>query len=862
MQNKSCSDIYISLNSIILLVSSMRSIISVLALSLLLLFTMGSMASAIPMAQAAKVRYGGEVIPSPLASGAGWILIKGQELDGLRSDRMLVGVWTSLGWVELPFITLPLKNNTFTMGYDILYHGKPLREFSEDTVRYVLKNLDKLIENDEVEILNTTTTLYAQPVEIDPEQGILVPLAKDLLAKASQPPAGDWSPEALRRGYDKKLTYTYNGVRIEIYYPGSKEARGRTPLLPPLIKNTRQSLYMGVWHNGRMTPIRLLDKLNPQKLYEQYASHTASLSPIQIKETPRARLLGIDSLASADPMLSNGAYLWYIRYWRDGVLSNHTVMGQENVVLVDYFTTKGNTSRYDIYLRLRSLANTGRTIHVEAYVNGSPIIYDDIVEDGETTYEYTAYTASPDPNDYSNKVWEVRVVLSGLDPGESKWLVDAVPTARAWIQPISWENGVHEVHAQYYGTSSVSYTGDSSNLVQGQYEINPDSGDALLLFTGSSNLIEGYMGAGLSITVKSTPNQKYDRNIEVYMNDHYLGSCPATAPVTNGTEAVRSCVLLVEDVSSYIAESLRRNETPVIRVVVDGYNSNDYRHWFISEAYANFYTREDVKTLGLYDIEDPTLDAGRRDSRVLVFGENYIGCAYAYYYYSYWLNTDMHQSLFTVSVPKPEPGRSDEAIVSLNIPIGSRWPAGQEDPSHSLVKAEIQLSLNQDGTDVIISEPPGAYVPSPLTSPRSESSLIKWGLWVASVLSNVAGMVFGGAVQFVSGMLSLGIQIATAPEPYYYGGKVSLEQINSNTVKLTWDAGYQEINNGSFTIAVTFMPGPQANVWNANPLNISLTGYLRIYVSKKAPNDSPIVPSSLLDILISKNIESIPGIRG
>lgn len=830
-------------------------------LFLLFVFTMGGAASAIP---AAFTESSGTMVSStslPSVGNTEWIRIKGDELQGCVASRMIVGVWTNLRWAELPFIALPLRNNTYTTGLRILYHGRPLRTLGKNTASYVLRNLDKLVDRGEAKVLKAFITLYAQPVKINPRQGILVPLTKDLLAKASRTSEQAWAPEALRLGYDRRLTYNYNGVGIEVYCSSSRTG-SRTPLLPPLTRGTKLSIYAGIRHNGRIRNVRLLDQLDPQELYKQYTSQTTSLSPsIRLDGMPKAKLLRVEKLSTSNLMLSSGAYLWYVRYWRDGVLSNHTVMGQENVVLVDYFTTKGNTSRYDIYLKLRSLANTGRTIHVEAYVNGSQVICDDLVEDGRSTYMLEA-TISGREAEISNKAWEVKVVLSGLDPQESKWLVDAVATARAWIQPINWENGVHEVHAQYYGTSSVSYTGSQDDRTPGQYEINPESGDAILLFAGSSNLVEGYSGTGLSITVKSTSDQLYDRYVDIYVGDHYLGSCLASAPVANGTRGVRSCTLQADDISPYLIGSLRRNETLAVRVAIRGYNSHDYRHWFINEAYVNFYMRETLETRGLYDVKDPTLVTCVPPgcSTDIILEENYIGGSY--YYYGYWLDTDMHQSLITVSIPKFMPGAMGKISVAIIIPIMSRRPASQEYMSHSLVRAEIQLSLSQEGTNVKIAQPPGAYIPVPQASSRYESSTIRWGLRIASVISNLIGVVVGEAAQLESEVLLLGIGIATAPSSYRYEEVASLKQVGSNAVRLAWDSGYRKISSGLFMIGMVFMPGLPTGVWNANPLNISLSGYLRIYVSKEAPNDSPIVPSSLLDVSITRSMESMPGAGG
>ncbi len=89
--------------------------------------------SAVPPLAAYPVETSSAGIPS-LGEEA-LILVRGQALRGLRSDRIIVGTWTSIGWVELPFITLPLRNNTFTMGFDILYHGKPLRKLDAGTAR-------------------------------------------------------------------------------------------------------------------------------------------------------------------------------------------------------------------------------------------------------------------------------------------------------------------------------------------------------------------------------------------------------------------------------------------------------------------------------------------------------------------------------------------------------------------------------------------------------------------------------------------------------------------------------------------------------------------------------------------------------
>ncbi len=714
---------------------------------------------------------------------------------------------------------------------------------------YVTSHLEELLKKGEARILNATYTLYAQPRNISADEGILVLIPRSMLGRTLR--KNEWSPEALHLGYDKKLLYTYSNTSIEIYYPSTPKALRRAPSLPPLVKGVEISMYWGVWSNGKIRAVRLVHNLNPTALYKLYRGAASLLARGEEElKIPLAKLSSMESLStSSDP--GDGAYLWYLRFWRDNTLHNQTVSGQSTATLTDYFTTKSNTTSYHLSFHLKPLSNTGRTVHVEAYVNGSLVLYEDMQELNGTSYDYEASITSSDPSDLSNKVWEVKVVLSGLDSDGSEWLVNVVPTARAWIQPVSGENGVIDAKAHYYGTVSVKYS-EEEGYVDGQYEINPDSGDALLLFTGAEDIVEGESPQpGFTVSITSTSDQLYDRYVDVYINDHYIGSCLAYTPgIPNGTAALRGCTLQVNDISPYIIESMKLGSTPIIRVVIEGYSKNppyDYRKWFISESHTSFYTKAFIIWGSEYSdyYIDPTTPPGFAYSYVTP-SEFYVGASYGY---SSWLNTDIQQTLITLGYPgKVHVGDQSNMDLEINIPIGSRWPA-EGSMSHRLLHADILLEGEQADKNLVVSG--YAYVPQGGAKRKDELlSIIKAALSIGSMFSNLVSNIPG-----IGLLLSLGLQIINSPNIFYYGATYTLSYTDHGA-RLVWDAGYSDIASGEFTLKVSLLP---SNGWNSNPIYITASGYVQVYCSKDAPSSSYATQDTVISLDFSKNITVLPG---
>ena len=75
-----------------------------------------------------------------------------------------------------------------------------------------------------------TYTFYSQPRTVEPEAGILVFIPASIMGGAV--PQGSWSPEARLLGYDRRLTYIYAGVLIEVYYPSGRLGTDRSSSHP------------------------------------------------------------------------------------------------------------------------------------------------------------------------------------------------------------------------------------------------------------------------------------------------------------------------------------------------------------------------------------------------------------------------------------------------------------------------------------------------------------------------------------------------------------------------------------------------------------------------------------------------------
>ncbi len=747
----------------------------------------------------------------------------------IRLPDIIVTILNDSREIELPYIPKPegeIKNKYLI---DTLYKGMSINKLSPIEFKQFINklkakeiDLDKLkYRSAELRYLKTSVNASSIVVFIDNS------------IEPSIDGCSGWYYRALVNGLEKRAKYTYKGYTIYVYY--SESGRDVQPIvliphdIPDSIVYTK--IYRALSSNS--SRIQFENKL---VINTHILSNTRAIR--------KASFLRIEENNSIYETQYNGGFLWYIRPWSSenpkagdlGGFRNRTLTGSTYYSISDRFSYKYNTTRYEIWIWIS--ADKHVYLNFKLYLDNNNVWDTPITLEPGVLYGFgvVVHTVPEEPGNYlqpaPNSVY-VALVLSEVSDSTAKILVNAIAVARAYIEPVGfYVNGVYPVHNRLRGVGDIL----SSNSIDEIDEAADERfhfifhEEALFTFLTTNNIFEiipTYSYPRIYIYVESSPDQRYDRYVSLYINGKLLSRKLAYNPNTpNGTVGKRSVSFHLSknnDVFQEILSSIKMGVSPTIKVVIEGfkkpenYNGPYEDNWFIKYGGLSYFSRASC-TLNILYSEDPTKMYDETCRYITSIEHRFFNGIQLWNKVS---DIRQHQILFGYQSPRV--GSAHDFIIIVDVNPTSKKILDNGMAAGSYIH-KVRMYMNIWSTRAISLDLHSFWGPSG-DNVRGAIESIQWGLWIISLSGSILGFISGN--WFIS-TIALAATALSCPALYVYGANYvsSCTPYGSNGLKCVGELeiGWDYVTKAPVTHRIAF--GPDEGLWTSSD-------YVRVYYSIK-----------------------------
>lgn len=743
----------------------------------------------------------------------------------ISTSNIIVTTFNDSREIELPFIPQPKSIENIKQLVDILYVNKSIYRSYDDYQNFLREALNNRIDRKKLKPVLGETNFFIEDIN---STKILVFLPINIYPQTTG--KHGWYEYALKSNLTYRAVFNYNGYPIYVYYGVNNGVIDREICFPQTLPNTEINVRV---YDPKMSLLnKFTIKLNKDIL------------KTNIQEAKLVRVEKTSTSSKVVTEINRYDKLWYLRPWKSqysgegqiglGHLRNATLTGTYYYHLSDRFTVMSNTTRYEVWVWL----STDRAVTGLFFLglNGDYNVWSLNMQPGILYgYSVIVHTVPEEPGYYLTPQ-DIKVDLDlYVDDRNAEIRVFAQAIAKAYIyRTFTAMDGVYWATARLKGIGETQVSDDDQNPLDERYELMY-RGEATFSFLSPNAFIPLGDYPHLYLWVISSPQQKYDRVIQVYLNGKLLGEKVAYRPgVPNGTEATRWAIFAIEgnSITEEMLSSMKIGVSPVLRVVVKGFQGpDDYgmlrKKWFVKYGSLTYYTRAScIKPYQASDnrilyYEDPT--------------EKYAAseCMYTNYipvkdYNGMQLgsvNTDIMEKYFRISVEPPIEGTYQSFSVVVDLTSSSLWRGDESSEGIGFAEyAHIDLEVHSPIDIRVVAH--NAYGPGG-EELREILETIQWGLWALSMGLTTLSFVYGGYIISAAGLL---VTALSYPGLYIHGSEISITHdpgTPSKTIRIhaTWDPGWAAYYNAPIR-AVIYMK-PASNKFPSE-------GYLTLYYEYEA----------------------------
>ncbi len=732
-------------------------------------------------------------------------------------SNMVVTVLDGGREIEVPFIAKPVGIDSVPYIVNVFYKNRSVYKMDySEYIKFVTKSLNNEIDK---RLITAKVVNLTYLVRNSNSSRILVYLPYGIHYSRLEKYNG-WYRRAIESNLMYRAVYSYRGYVLFVYYcKEPKQYIDRELFLPVDKPNSVINIRM---FNEKLSLIsEYMVDLREHVFAESYDK--AVFLRIETYPLKKNNGIGIET--------SMYKQLWYARPWKSqhagegkikmGNMQNRTLTGRTTYWLSDEFSIQHNTTRYELWIWL----STNK--HVSGYLsvtlnNGNPI-YWSISMDPGVLYGYSI-VVNTQPEEAGNYLTpgQIKVdVYLGVNDASAKITFNSQVIAKAYIFCKDFHHsGFYIVRNELKGVGRLQEDGDQDPLDE-RYDMLI-RGEAVFGFVSPGNFVPLAQYPYIYVTVESSPDQKYDRVVQLYINGQLLAEKVARNPnLPNGTRGKRSCTFYLygNSITEEILSSMKMGVTPIIRVVIKGFQPPDENgvpreEWFV-KGVISYYSR--ASCMSSYSVggnilymEDPTAKYATTVCSYIDYlvQKDYNGI-------QLWSgDSDVMEKYFQIIIDGAQENAYTSMIVGLEFNPTARWVGDQNSEGAGFTgyfHADLELHSPIEASVVAHT----AYGPQDNMAKELLES-IQWGLWVASLAASVLSFVSSNYI--VSG---IGILVTALSNPnlYVYGAIISSSwEYGSNhrilKTHITWNPGWEYYLVGQ--IVGRFSIKPTGGKWPVN----------------------------------------------
>ncbi len=429
----------------------------------------------------------------------------------VQPSRIIVTVLNGSREVEVPYIPKPSGEFTVKQLVDILYGNRSIYNLTYPEYQKLLDMIQKhKIDHDLIKTIIGETRFHSENIN---SSSILVYLPGNLYPSSTEK-IKSWDPYALRSNLTHRAVYQYRDKIIYVYYNmGSSKHVEREIHVPQTLSNTITSFKI-LDNRGKSIGNGIVD-LRPNVLYG--SNHD------------RAELVRIETLEKSTRNTSDSYdALWYERPWesqnrgrgeiRLGDLRNRKLTGGYLYYISGKFTVKHNTTRYEVWIWLSSDESVSGSLYI--ILNGDTAGSWSYNMQPGTLYGFgvVVHTTPEEPGNYlSPQEIDVGAYIM-VDNKDAKINVIAQALAKAYIhRTYTSRDGVYLASTRLKGIGDLQESGEPQNPLDERYEMLY-RGEADFEFLAPQAIIPSSYYPSIYLWIVSSPSQKYDRLVKIYLN--------------------------------------------------------------------------------------------------------------------------------------------------------------------------------------------------------------------------------------------------------------------------------------------------------------------------------------------------------
>ncbi len=397
---------------------------------------------------------------------------------------------------------------------------------------------------------------------------ILVFISNNISPSSTEEPK-NWYLYALRNNMSRRAVYVYFNYLICVYYSnGSHTYIDRFIDLPVYLKSTALHVKM-IDNNTNETTSYYLDT---DLVLQEEVRGIAQLERIEKYPEPNRYVALMDRFAP----------LWFPAPWFSRLsheLPNastscihYTFTEKNSFGFSDEFRISGNVTRYELWIWLSSNKRVDGVIKLsldQRLIQWSL----SLVPREQYGYAVIVYRDPDGPGKYLvSKSIPVNITISISDKSASiSFRSIVLVKAYVYRKPYG-RDGVYLAKRLITGISRLYESNSKPDPMGSWYDIVVD-GEAILGISGPDNMVLYNSYPYIDIEVTSSPDQRYDRVVDVYINGLLLAEKIARIPGgSNGTVGRRTCYFRIggDHLARAILSTYRSGLTTNIRIVIRG----------------------------------------------------------------------------------------------------------------------------------------------------------------------------------------------------------------------------------------------------------------------------------------------------